>query len=64
MQASHAGMNITDAEFDALASDLKASLDLFHVPEKEQGELLAIVETTRSDVVGVAPAAPDEEEGY
>ncbi len=51
MKESHEGMRITSAEFDALAQDLKGALTLFNVPAREQGELLAIVETTRADIV-------------
>lgn len=51
MKSSHAGMKISAAEFDALAADLKASLDQFKVPAKEQGELLAIVGSTKGDIV-------------
>lgn len=51
MKSSHAGMKITNAEFNALAADLKASLDKFNVPAREQSELLAAVEGTRKDIV-------------
>ena len=51
MKNVHAGMGITNAEFDALAGDLKASLDKFKVPTQEQQELLAIVGSTRADIV-------------
>jgi len=51
MKTAHAGMGITDAEFDALAGDLKASLVTFNVPQKEQDELLAVVGTTRKEIV-------------
>lgn len=51
MKTAHKGMAITDAEFDALAGDLKATLDHFKVPLTEQGELLKIVESTRKDIV-------------
>jgi hemoglobin len=53
MRAVHTGMNITDAEFNALAGHLKASLAKFNVPPKEQAELLAVIESTRKDVVGL-----------
>jgi hemoglobin len=52
MVDAHQGMKITDAEFDALAADLKASLDKFNVPAKEQAELLSIVGGTRGAMVG------------
>jgi hemoglobin len=51
MVTAHAGMKITHAEFDALAADLKAALQEFNVPQKEQDELLALVETTRGAIV-------------
>jgi truncated hemoglobin YjbI len=44
-------MQITDAEFSAIAADLKASLDKLNVPAKEQGELMAIVGGTKKDIV-------------
>jgi hemoglobin len=52
MPAAHRGMKITDAEFDALGADLKATLDKFQVPAEAQKALLAVVETTRKDIVG------------
>jgi hemoglobin len=51
MKAAHRGMQITDAEFDALAAELKATLDKFKVPAKEQKELLTIVGSTRGQIV-------------
>jgi hemoglobin len=52
MAAAHAGMDITTDEFNALVEDLVASLDSFEVPEKEKGELLAILGPLQSDIVG------------
>jgi hemoglobin len=51
MKTAHAGMKITDAEFDALAADLIESLNKFKVPEAEQKELLGVVGSTRKDIV-------------
>src|SRR4051812_3779062 len=51
MKSSHRNMQITDAEFGAIAADLKATLDKFKVPPKEQGELMAIVGSTQKDIV-------------
>jgi len=51
MTATHSGMNISNPEFDAALGDLKASLDKLRIPNKEQKELLAIIETTRPQVV-------------
>ena len=57
MATAHQGMAITDEEFDMLGGHLKHALDVHDVPAAEQGELLAIVETTRSAIV--APAATE-----
>jgi hemoglobin len=47
----HAGMGISNPEFDAVIGDLKASLDKLQIPNMEQKELLAIVESTRPQIV-------------
>jgi hemoglobin len=44
-------MNISNVEFDAAVGDLKASLDANHIATQEQKELLAIIETTRPQIV-------------
>ena len=51
MKTSHAGLGITDAEWDAGAKHLAASLDKFKVPEKEKGEILTFVTTLKKDIV-------------
>ena len=51
MKDSHAHLNITEAEWDAMVKDFVASLNHFKVPEKEQAELLAIVGATKGDIV-------------
>ena len=53
MKSLHAGMKITTAEFGALAGDLKATLDKFKVPAKEQAELMKIVGSTQGDIVEI-----------
>jgi hemoglobin len=55
MKDSHAHLGIGEKEWQALVADFKASLDKFKVPDKEQKELFAIVESTKADIV--APAA-------
>ena len=52
MVSTHRGMNVTDAEFDALVEDLVRTLDKFNVPKKEQGELLAVLGPMRPQIVG------------
>jgi hemoglobin len=52
MKTAHKGMNITDAQFNALVEDLVKALDKFKVPEKEKGELLAILGPMKPQIVG------------
>ena len=51
MKTAHAGMGVTDADFNALVEDLVATLDKFKVPEKEKGELLGALGPMRKDIV-------------
>ena len=51
MKTSHAGLGITNAQWDAAAKHLVASLDKFKVPEKEKGEILAFVTSLKKDIV-------------
>ena len=51
MKTSHAGLGITEAEWNAAAKHLVASLDKFKVPEKEKGEVLAFVVSLKKDIV-------------
>lgn len=54
MNDSHKHLGITEKEWAAMAADFKKSLDKFNVPEKEQKELFAIVESTKKDIVVAA----------
>jgi hemoglobin len=51
MKTAHKGMAITDAEFDAMAGDLIATLRKYKVPQPEIDELVKIVASTRPLVV-------------
>lgn len=51
MKMSHGGLGITNAQWDAAAKHLIASLDKFNVPEKEKGEVLAFVTSLKKDIV-------------
>jgi hemoglobin len=53
MRSVHAGMEITNAQFDAIEADLSKTLAKFDIPAKETSELMAIVEGTRKDIVEV-----------
>jgi hemoglobin len=52
MRAAHVGMKITDDEFNALAVDLATVLKKYSVPQAEIDELMAIIGTTRKEIVG------------
>lgn len=51
MKTSHAGLGITNADWDAAAKHLVASLDKFKVPEKEKREILTFVTSLKNDIV-------------
>jgi hemoglobin len=51
LKTLHETTQFTDAEFDALAKDLAASLDKLKVPKAEHDELMAIVAKTRANIV-------------
>jgi hemoglobin len=51
MKDAHAGLGINEAEWDAAAKHLVASLDKFKVPEQEKRDLLAFVTTVKADIV-------------
>lgn len=51
MVTAHKGMKITDAEFNALVADLKASLDKYMVPSTEQTELLTVLAGLKGQIV-------------
>ncbi len=51
MHDSHAHLGITEQEWQVFLADLQASFDKFAVPQAEQGELFAIVESTKNDIV-------------
>ena len=51
MKASHAGLGITEEDWNTAVADLVASLNKFHVPAKEQGELAAILTSVKGDIV-------------
>jgi hemoglobin len=51
MKATHVGMGISVPDFDALVEDLKASLDQFRVPAREQHDLLGALASMKPDIV-------------
>jgi hemoglobin len=51
MTTSHQGMRVANADFDAVAGHLAATLDKFKVPAAEKSELLGIIGSMRSQIV-------------
>jgi len=51
MEDSHRELRITAEEWDAFLDDLNQTLDKFEVPQREQSEVVAIIESTREGIV-------------
>jgi hemoglobin len=51
MKESHAHLGITEPEWQVFLRDLQTTLDKFAVPAAEQGEIFAIVASTKGDIV-------------
>ncbi len=51
MSDSHAHLDITEKEWQAFLDDFQQTLDKFKVPQAEQAELFAIVQSTKKDIV-------------
>ena len=58
MGDSHRHLMITDGEWDCFLDDFQQTLDKFGVPQPEQDELKAIVESTREAIVLAPLEAP------
>ena len=54
MRNSRVDLKITESEWVAFCNDFQSTLDKFKVPAAEQGELFAIVQSTKGDIVSVA----------
>lgn len=52
MKTAHTGLGITDADWDASVKHLVATLDKFHVPEKEKSDVLNAIGPLKGDIVG------------
>jgi hemoglobin len=60
MKESHEKLNISQPEWDAMVGEFKATLDKFKVPQREQQELIAIVGSTRNDIVRPSSSGQQE----
>jgi len=51
MRDSHAHLKITEGEWQAFLDDLAQTLSKFQVPATERAEIVAIVQSTKGDIV-------------
>ena len=58
MKSTHKGMKITEAEFNALAGHLVATLKKYNVPQAEVDELVGIIASTKGDIVEMGMKKP------
>ena len=58
MKSSHAGMGITEEDWNAAAAHLVATLEKFQVPAAEREEVLALVSSLKGDIVDAPAPAP------
>ena len=55
MATSHKGMGITQDDWTLFINHLKSTLDKLAVPQRERSEVLAFIESTKSDIVERQP---------
>jgi hemoglobin len=58
MRSSHAKLNITNAQFNALAEDLYQAFDRVHVPYRLQNQVMALLAPMQKDIVKPGFIAP------
>lgn len=51
MKASHAGLGITDSDWQGGVKHLVATLDKFKVPQKEKDEVLTAISSLKGEIV-------------
>ena len=54
MPTSHKGMKISESDWSRMIGHLSATLQKFDVPERERGEVLALIESTKAEIVEVS----------
>jgi hemoglobin len=57
MKTAHAGMGISETDWEVTVKHLVATLDKFKVPQKEKDEVLAAISGMKKDIVEPAPMA-------
>jgi hemoglobin len=60
MKSAHAGMGISEADWDAAVNHLVATLEKFQVPQREKDEVLGAVSSFKADIV-TRPMSPATE---
>lgn len=58
MKTAHAGLGITEDDWNAAVADLVATLTKFKVPQREKDEVLAAIASMKGDIVEAAPNRP------
>jgi hemoglobin len=51
MKITHKGMNISESDWLAFLEYLNAALEAFQVPSAERNELIALMQSTKADIV-------------
>jgi hemoglobin len=57
LKDAHQHLKVTEAEWQELIKIFRESMTSFKVPEKEQNEILGIIESTKGDIVMPQPKA-------
>jgi hemoglobin len=50
MQSSHKGMRISENDWAIFLGHLNATLDAFQVPQRERGEVIGFIESTKAEI--------------
>lgn len=51
MKIAHQGMKISESDWSAFLQHLNATLDALHVPQPESDEVVALMQSTKPDIV-------------
>jgi len=51
MKTTHKGMKISESDWSAFLGHLNVTLEAFQVPQAERDEVVAFVQSTKSDIV-------------
>ncbi|TCO80787.1 hemoglobin [Plasticicumulans lactativorans] len=51
MKLTHRGMRISESDWSAFLTHLRATLEAFQVPAAERDEVIAFVQSTKADIV-------------